>query len=355
MKQYVGFSNDHSGSMRSHQRNAANDFNANLVAVQNGAREQQIQTLISVVECGYGDTARVRRTMLHENAVNVRQISPHDYTTRGRGTPLWDSVGDLIEAFESVYDKDNLDVSFLIMVTTDGAENASVKYNAASIARKIQELQDTDRWTFVFRVPRGHAASIIAKGIPEGNVMEWDTHSSSGMVQAQAATTSSLSSYYTARASGQTATRKFFTNLADVSSKDVAAVLEDISKEVAIFPVSPADHDAEIRPFIESRLGGKPMLKGAGFYQLTKTEPTVQPNKKILVRDKTTQAIYYGAAARQMLGLPTYGNIRLAPGNHGNFDIFIQSTSVNRKLSKGTSLVYWENVGVRYKEGPSAR
>ena len=130
---------------------------------------------------------------------------------------------------------------------------------------------------------------------------------------------------------------------------------EDISQEVAIFPVSTADHDVEIRPFIEARLHGKPMLKGAGFYQLTKTEPTVQPNKKILVRDKTTQAIYYGDAARQMLGLPTYGNIRLAPGNHGNFDIFIQSTSVNRKLTRGTSLVYWENVGVRYKEGPSAR
>lgn len=355
MKQYVGFSNDHSGSMRSHQRNAANDFNANLAAVQNGAREQNIQTLISVVECGFGTTDRVRRTVLHEQADRVRQISFSDYTTQGRGTPLWDSVGDLIEAFEQVPDRNDIEVSFLVMVTTDGAENASRKYSAASIAKKIQELQDTDRWTFVFRVPRGHKAAIVAKGIPEGNVMEWDTNSSSGMVQAQQATTSGLTSYYTARASGQTATRKFFTDLSAVTSKDVAAVLEDISQEVAIFPVSTADHDVEIRPFIEARLHGKPMLKGAGFYQLTKTEPTVQPNKKILVRDKTTQAIYYGDAARQMLGLPTYGNIRLAPGNHGNFDIFIQSTSVNRKLTRGTSLVYWENVGVRYKEGPSAR
>lgn len=355
MKQYVGFSNDHSGSMRSHKRNAAMDFNANLVAVQEGARDQNIQTLISVVECGYGNTDRVRRTVLHENAKDVRQVAFNDYTTDGRGTPLWDSVGDLIEAFEQVPDKDSTDVSFLVMVTTDGAENASRKYSASQIAQKIQQLQNTDRWTFVFRVPRGHAASIISRGIPEGNVMEWDTSSSSGMVQAQAATTSSLSSYYTARAAGQTSTRKFFTNLSGFSSNHVASILEDVSKEVTIYPVGPAEDGMEIRPFIEDRLSGRPMLKGAAFYQLTKTEPKVQANKKILVRDKTTQAIYYGAAARQMLGLPAYGDIRLAPGNHGNFDIFIQSTSVNRKLSKGTFLVYWENVGVRYKEGPSAR
>jgi hypothetical protein len=97
------------------------------------------------------------------------------------------------------------------------------------------------------------------------------------------------------------------------------------------------------------------MLKGAGFYQLTKTEPLVQDHKRILIRDKTTQAVYFGSAARQMLGLPAWGGVRLAPGDHGNFDIFIQSTSVNRKLAKGTSLIYWENVGKKYLEGPSAR
>lgn len=100
-----------------------------------------------------------------------------------------------------------------------------------------------------------------------------------------------------------------------------------------------------------------PLLKGAAFYQLTKTEPEVQDHKRIIIRDKTTNAIYEGAAARQMLGLPTYGTIRLAPKDlsSSNFDMYIQSTSVNRKMTVGTNVVYWANVGVKYKEGVSAR
>jgi hypothetical protein len=125
-----------------------------------------------------------------------------------------------------------------------------------------------------------------------------------------------------------------------VSTQDVAVSLKDISSEVLVLPVT---EDIAIRPFIEKQLG-KTLKKGAGFYQLTKIERIVQDYKKIMIRDKATQSIFEGAAARQMLGLPTSGNIRLAPGDHGQFDIFIQSTSVNRKLPAGTQLLYWENV-----------
>ncbi len=73
------------------------------------------------------------------------------------------------------------------------------------------------------------------------------------------------------------------------------------------------------------------------------------------IRDKKTNAIYGGDAALQALGLPSYGTCRLAPGSHPAFDIFVQSTSVNRKLPAGTHVLYWPKVGVGYKEGPSAR
>jgi hypothetical protein len=56
-----------------------------------------------------------------------------------------------------------------------------------------------------------------------------------------------------------------------------------------------------------------------------------------------------------MLGLPRVGDARVRPGDHGKFDVFVQSTSVNRKLSYGTQVMYWENVGVAFKEGISAR
>lgn len=260
----------------------------------------------------------------------------------------------MIEQFESTPDARNPEVSFLIMAITDGAENASVRYNARTLGQKIRELTNTDRWSFIFRVPRGHSRHLAALGIPAGNILEWD-QTESGTMAAAKQDQEAFTSYFKSRAVGETATAKFYSNLSHVSSRDVEVILQDVSKEVLIWPVGPKDDGAQIRDFVEARLKKTHMMKGAGFYQLIKTEPKVQDYKKILIRDKKTSAIYYGAAARQMMGLPSYGDYRLAPGDHGNFDIFIQSTSVNRKLSKGTSLIYWEDVGVNYKEGKSAQ
>lgn len=353
-KTYIGISRDHSGSMRSIAKAAARDYNSKISTIRDASSANNQDTIVSVVECGYGDTDRVRRSIVNSNVNTLTPIAESAYTANGRGTPLWDSVGELIEMFENVPDAGNKDVSFLVMAITDGAENASKKYSSRSIAEKIRALTNTDRWTFVFRVPRGEGRRIAQLGIPEGNIQEWD-QTNAGVEVAAKRDQEAFTEYFTARSIGTTSTKKFYTDLSKVSSQDVAAVLTDVSNEVLIWPVGPKDDGAEIRPFIEARLNGKPMLKGSGFYQLTKTEPLVQDHKRILIRDKTTQAVYFGSAARQMLGLPAWGGVRLAPGAHGNFDIFIQSTSVNRKLTKGTSLIYWENVGKRYTEGPSAR
>jgi len=56
-----------------------------------------------------------------------------------------------------------------------------------------------------------------------------------------------------------------------------------------------------------------------------------------------------------MLALPTVGTVRLAPDEMNDWEIFIQSTSVNRKLDANTSLMYWKGVGKAFQEGPSAR
>lgn len=97
------------------------------------------------------------------------------------------------------------------------------------------------------------------------------------------------------------------------------------------------------------------MLRGAAFYRLEKLEPRIQDYKLIAIKDKTNGHVYHGQAARQLLGLPTVGNARVAPGDHGHYDIYIQSTSVNRKLKFGSTVMYWPKVGVEYQEGISSR
>jgi hypothetical protein len=78
---------------------------------------------------------------------------------------------------------------------------------------------------------------------------------------------------------------------------------------------------------------------GSVFYQLSKTE-TLQEAKQICICDRNTGAIYGGASARDFLGLPHHGAIRLAPHNMANYDVFVQSTSVNRKLVGETVVLY---------------
>jgi hypothetical protein len=54
---------------------------------------------------------------------------------------------------------------------------------------------------------------------------------------------------------------------------------------------------------------------------------------------KGQKAVYMGEDARRMLGLPTSGVAKVRPGNHSSFDVFVQSTSLNRKLVRGTKLL----------------
>lgn len=48
-----------------------------------------------------------------------------------------------------------------------------------------------------------------------------------------------------------------------------------------------------------------------------------------------------GMPGRALVGLPTDGVTysKVNPGNHANYDIFVKSNSVNRKLVRGTTLL----------------
>jgi hypothetical protein len=336
-------------------RAAARDFNDNVASIREAslASSASDTTLISVVECGWGSTDRVRRIIVNEHVAALHPMAEHEYSAKGHGTPLFDSIGELIEIFEAEA-RLHADASFLVMAVTDGMENRSRKYDAYSISQKIKQLQGTDRWTFVFRVPRGGKRELMGFGIPEGNILEWD-QTERGVQAATVATRAAFAQYYTDRAQGKTSTKSFYADLSKVSSTDIQTSMADISSDVLLWPVSKAEAGTAIRTFVEKRLNGEPLLKGAAFYQLVKTEKEVQDHKRIIIRDKKTNAIYEGAAARQMMGLPSYGTIKLSPSNLGNFDLFIQSTSVNRKVDANTQVLYWKKIGIPYKEGPSAR
>jgi hypothetical protein len=240
------------------------------------------------------------------------------------------------------------------MLTTDGRDEHSKRETESSIQRIMDELNGTDRWTFVFRVPKNEVQRLMNMGIPEGNLLAWD-QSAKSVANTEQQTTSAFTEYFSGRAKGMTSTKRFFADLAEVKVGDVREALSDVRSEISFLPVSGTEHDEAIRDFVERRTGDK-MLKGAAFYQLTKGELKVQDYKLMAVRSKTTGEVFASKNAdeiRGALGLPTHST-KMSPSDLGDWDLFIQSTSTNRKVVGGTDLLYWPSVGKRFKEGKSA-
>lgn len=344
-KNYIGISRDHSGSMRGLEKAAATDYNNTIRGIRTESIDAGQDTIMFVVKCGVGYGGAVVRESVNSSVAVLKEMNAANYIADGNSTPLYDSVGDLIEQFEAVATAagDIDTASFLLLAITDGGENSSRKWSASKLSAKIKALQRTDRWTFVFRCPNGYARELMRDlGLHEGNIDEW-SQTVKGMEESSAKTQAGFKDYFTGVKEGKKATQKFFTNLKDVSAAEVKAALTDISSQVKLWKV---EAKIAIKPFVEGKLGGKPMAKGGAFYQLTKIEPEVQDYKQVIVRDKVSGSVYSGQAARDMIGLPRYGMSRVAPGDHGQYDIYLQSTSVNRALPAGTSLMYWPLAGV---------
>jgi len=339
MKNYICFVNDHSGSMRFLTEAAIRDYNSIIESVKNAATREMQDTIVNTVGFGFGHPSIMRQVINSNPHVLNPVIS---WPTVGQ-TPLYDAIGDAIDLLKSVPDHENSKVSFLVSITTDGGENDSTKYNRSSIRSIIEQHQASGRWTFVIRVPFGNKKTVANIGIPEGNIQEWET-TSEGMQKATISTQAAVNNYFSARSAGKTSSTVFY---ADASQVDTSKLVP-ITKEVSMYLVPRNEMGIEIQKFIlKHRMQ---YLKGAAFYQLTKTEARVQPDKMVLVRDRATGEIYAGKDARKMIGLPDNSNARLHPGDHKNYDIFIQSSSVNRKLVAGSAVVYWEKVGVPFTE-----
>ena len=67
MKNYLGFVNDHSGSMRSLASAAIKDYNANIDAVKHAANTEMLDTVVSVVGVGFPSDYQVTRQVQISN------------------------------------------------------------------------------------------------------------------------------------------------------------------------------------------------------------------------------------------------------------------------------------------------
>jgi uncharacterized protein (TIGR02996 family) len=103
----------------------------------------------------------------------------------------------------------------------------------------------------------------------------------------------------------------------------------------ARFQVLEVGKDTPIKAFVEA--SGLTFAAGRGCYELTGPE-TVQGHKEIIVLLGETGEAVAGARARELLAAPAGAGARLRP--EAGRKVFVQSSSSNRKLAKGTTLLY---------------
>ncbi len=339
---HVAIVRDHSASMRPLVKGAANDFNLLLEGIK---KERNMSHTISgtIVGCGvagYGFNKSAAVIESNSDVNNIRNVGTYD--ANGGNTPLWESVWLAIEALENKererfrYSLINENIAYLVMVITDGENNVN-NVRGEVLAKRIRELQATDKWTFVFRVPKGYSRNITNVGIPEGNIMEWE-QTNDALVTSTVQTVAATRSYFDDRTRGLTSKSNFYTtDLTNVSISEVKKELEDITTKVRSEPVWSADAGGQIRDFCENHFGE--YIIGRAYYQLMKSEK-IQPQKGIIIKHLKSGKYYGGQNARSMLGLPNY-EVKVVPGDHHQYEIYVQSSSVNRKLVANTKVVYW--------------
>lgn len=276
------------------------------------------------------------RTLIDFSDINsTANINLAQYWSGG-STALYDAIEKTVQKLKSLNAYENENVSYVVQVLTDGHENNSANCDEYSIKRLISELQATDRWTFAFQGPKGCKQSISNKlGIPAGNITEWET-TEVGVAAAAGQTYAGTQSVFQAKAAGINATRSFYeTNL--TQNQDLSGLIA-VTKH---FSTHEVPKETDIRNFCEE-FSGVPYTSGRAFYELTKNE-NVQGQKELAIQDKKTKKIYRdgpGNTVRGILGLPVFKDVKVVPGDHSHFRIYVQSTSQNRKLVRGTRVLW---------------
>lgn len=318
---------DASGSMAGWEREVEATIQQQLDLI---ALNKTGNVYVSIYDFGFGngvDDYSPRQLMFKTDPKTAKY---QNYRALGN-TPMWDCLGRAIIDHTGFEDAGNKDAAILIVIT-DGHNNVQKDFTSTRITELISKVTRTDRWTIAAHVAPGSTYEMEALGIPRGNIKEWE-RSKLGFQDVQTTNVVATASYTSMRGAGVTSSANYMTpNLANLKATTVKKELTDRSKD---FKALTVEKEVDIKAFVTEKTGK--YIIGSAYFPLTKPEK-VQKTKQVALVKKGTKAVYTGAEARELIGLPD-ADAKVTPGNHGDWDIYVQSTSPNRKLVRGTKLL----------------
>lgn len=205
---------DASGSMSSIKQQAIELFNDQVNTVK---KNPDPKTTITFTTFGYHSLANVEKFGVELDKLD--KLTNENYTPDGM-TPMYDGIGMTIDKIERELVDENDDYAVLVIIVTDGMENASKDYTGQQVAERIKRLQGGGRWTFTFLGANidvekmGQALNLHAK-----NIMSYESYPIGTRVGA-AATSRGTEKFMALRKSGATECMDFYDNDSDDGKSD---------------------------------------------------------------------------------------------------------------------------------------
>ena len=148
---------DKSGSMSGLEADTIGGFNSRI----SKQKKEDGKALVSTVL--FSD----RSTVVHDR-IDISEISPmtdNDYVPNGC-TALLDAIGDAIKHVRNIHKyarAEDIPEHTIFVITTDGMENASHRYDYDKVKKMIEKRKEKDGWEFMFIGANIDAVSVAAK------------------------------------------------------------------------------------------------------------------------------------------------------------------------------------------------
>lgn len=206
---YIGFVQDHSGSMMSNADLAISNFNEQRATLLK-EDDDTMENIVTIIEFD---------EQIHCNIENmpISEVKQMGHWWCGGMTALYDGIANCINNIRLKMDADTRkDKAALVVIQTDGHENASNDYTGEEgrkrINKLIKELEATEKWTFVFLGENIDKEVAVSMGFTAGNTM---SHKKSDTLYAYASTTNGLKKFMGARKVGETQVMNWYSDQGD--------------------------------------------------------------------------------------------------------------------------------------------
>lgn len=203
---HVVFILDKSGSMTNIAENARTFFNEQLATLKASANEY-MQNFVTLVGFHHEIVVEI------ENR-NVAEVEPLAHYHVAGSTALYDAIAKGVNLLDNVTPTSS-NVAYLVVIVTDGAENASQEYSIqnngkARIQSLITDRRERGNWTFTFMgSEKDTFEAARSLGIAAANVVMFSA-TAAGVNQASSVQSSSTGRYLESRSRGVTATNSFY-------------------------------------------------------------------------------------------------------------------------------------------------